>query len=93
MKTKEQILEENGYIMLEGYMFDYERPENPKLTCILVTKDEIEEMLRGTPGKFFWMEDDEQCYSLDDAWDDFSDNYCCDNDLDLTDDELIKRLS
>jgi hypothetical protein len=30
---------------------------------------------------------DELIYDLDDAWESFADNYLCDNDLDLTDEE------
>lgn len=60
MKTKEQILLENGH---------------------------------EKKGKYYLHTNLKALFTLDDAWELFADDYCDDNNLDLTDEEIIKRLS
>ena len=94
MKTKQEILLENGYHILEGYLFEYERDNDSKeMRSILITKEEITTMLRHEPVKYFWNEHYEYVETLDEAWESFADNYLCDHDLELNDEELIKLFS
>lgn len=75
MKTKRQILEENGWKVIIGYCFEYEKDEN--YNNIIITKEEIEKFLKKQP-EVFYFNDEYLDNAVDEetAWEYFYDNWC-----------------
>lgn len=90
MKTIKEILEANGYTCLIGYVFEYER--NPDLQNIIITKEEIENFLKQESQAHYFRDGDEYSMSEEDAWEQFVENYCEENDLDLTEEEVYNKF-
>lgn len=91
LKSKEQVLQEQGYEVLIGYCFQTPpAPEEDMLT--FVEKKEVEAVIAKGPQKYWWNESHERLYDLEYAWDCFYQDHCDTNDLDLSEDEFDKLM-
>lgn len=90
MKTKEEILILNGWEEMEGFCFNTCGAEDEMLT--FVEKEEVERVYKEGVKKYYWNENKEQLYELDDAWEIFASDYLEDNELDEDYDYVFKQF-
>lgn len=92
MKTKEEILKGNGWVEFVGFCFPSPRAEEEEDLTFVSKEEAFEVISKGV--KTYWYSDiRERIYTLDDAWDYFTEDYCDKNKLDFnTQEEIDKYL-
>lgn len=75
MKTKREILEVNGWEVIEGYCVG---EKNPDYNNIVVSRKELIEFLKKKPDVYYWNVDIDWSEVVDEesAWDYFYDDWC-----------------
>lgn len=90
MKTKHKILVENKWDFLYGHSLGYGR--NPDYDNVIVERDEIEKLYKQTPQYFYFQDGDDCVRDEEEAWEMFCEQYCEDNDLDISSDDEFDKL-
>jgi hypothetical protein len=89
-KTKHEVLLENEYEFIEGYVLDYEKDSD--MLSIIISRKEIEGFYNKKAENYYFKKGYDYSKDEESAWEELYDDYCNNNNLDITFEEFNKKM-
>jgi len=74
MKTKQEVLESNGYELLEGYMLDYDKDRD--YDQVFIAREDVVKFFSEKPQQYYWNDMLEYLVDEEDAWERLYEDWC-----------------